>query len=241
MGNSTSEPSRASADLFIGSLVDDAGLDPYEFRVLCRVSRRGQCTESMDNMAESLHIGINRLRAAISSLKDKGWIDRINTGKGLVLTVRVNRSADSESTDQLIQKGESQRISRARVNRSVDSESTDQWNKGTPSNETLLRTTGEELVKMWNSVDGFAKSRKMTQGRLKVLRQRIKDPDWVEHWQEALERISQSDFCTGNGDQGWRANIDWFLKPDTINAICEGKYDNRKPQREREKKIPILT
>ena len=28
-------------------------------------------------------------------------------------------------------------------------------------------------------------------------------------------------------DRGWRADIDWYIKPDTIAKVMEGKYDNR--------------
>lgn len=56
---------------------------------------------------------------------------------------------------------------------------------------------------------------------------RGKDPWWREHWQEAMQRVAGSTFCHGGGDKGWRAGIDWFLRPDTVARILEGKYDDR--------------
>ena len=34
-----------------------------------------------------------------------------------------------------------------------------------------------------------------------------------------------SPFCLGAGSRGWKADIDWFLRPDTVTRIMEGKYD----------------
>lgn len=42
---------------FIPSFLDDFGLNPYQFRIYCRLARRagagGQCWESADNMAKA--------------------------------------------------------------------------------------------------------------------------------------------------------------------------------------------
>ncbi len=54
---------------------------------------------------------------------------------------------------------------------------------------------------------------------------RLKSSGWT--WQEALQRLAESEFCQGGGKDGWRADIDWFLRPDTVARILEGKYDNR--------------
>ena len=63
-----------SGRLFIGSAIDDAGLDLYEFRILARVSRRGQCFESIPNMANGCRMSLSRGRKALRSLAAKGWI-----------------------------------------------------------------------------------------------------------------------------------------------------------------------
>lgn len=43
-----------------------------------------------------------------------------------------------------------------------------------------------------------------------------------------MDRIHQSPFCCGQNDRGWVATFDWFLNPENILKVEEGKYDNRK-------------
>jgi len=61
--------------------------------------------------------------------------------------------------------------------------------------------------------------------RLKTLKVRAKDKEWLKEYQEALERIQRCPFLLGNSDGGWKADIDWFLRPDSVGKILEGKYD----------------
>jgi hypothetical protein len=90
-----------------------------------------------------------------------------------------------------------------------------------------VRLSPEEFLKAWNRCGGFTHCRKMTGKRLTALRARAADADWLAHWREALARAAASPFCTGGGDRGWRADVDWFLRPDTLNKILEGKYDGK--------------
>ena len=66
---------------------------------------------------------------------------------------------------------------------------------------------------------------KMTKKRLVSLKDRAREDGWLDSWRPALERIPQSPFLCGHGDKGWKSDIDWFLKPDSVTKILEGKYD----------------
>jgi hypothetical protein len=83
----------------------------------------------------------------------------------------------------------------------------------------------DEFLKAWNAVPHFRGCRKMTAARLKHFRARASDPSWSSSWREALDRAAASPFCRGENDRGWRADVDWFLRPDTATKILEGKYD----------------
>lgn len=85
----------------------------------------------------------------------------------------------------------------------------------------------EELLTKWNQNDGLIKIRDFTEKRKKALNERLKDVFFSENWVNALRKISESDFCTGKNDRGWKADVDWFLRPDSVAKIMEGKYDNR--------------
>jgi len=68
-------------------------------------------------------------------------------------------------------------------------------------------------------------------------RRKAANARWKEHpdekfWADAIARVNASDFCLGrveSKDRGrpWKANFDWFVRPDTIAKILEGQYDNR--------------
>ena len=70
----------------------------------------------------------------------------------------------------------------------------------------------------------------MGPARAKALATRLKEPWWCDNWRAALARCASSPFCNGTSDRGWKANADWFLKPDTLAKILEGKYDAREAQ-----------
>lgn len=46
---------------------------------------------------------------------------------------------------------------------------------------------------------------------------------------EAIQRVGQSNFCTGINDRGWKADLDFVLQDKSFLGLIEGKYDNREP------------
>jgi hypothetical protein len=62
--------------------VEEARLTPFEFRALCRVAYRGQCWESLPNMAKACRIQRKTLQRALKSLVKKKLISKVkNPGK----------------------------------------------------------------------------------------------------------------------------------------------------------------
>lgn len=53
------------------------------------------------------------------------------------------------------------------------------------------------------------------------------DEHWRSHWREAAERARESAFLSGRNDRGWVMDLEFFLRPDTVTKILEGKYDDR--------------
>jgi len=72
----------------------------------------------------------------------------------------------------------------------------------------------------------LAKVKTMTAHRKAALRTRWGDPFFRENWAAAMAKIPGCPFLIGQSDRGWRADFDWFLKPDTVAKILEGKYDS---------------
>lgn len=82
-----------------------------------------------------------------------------------------------------------------------------------------------EFVAAWNAVRAFAQVRDLTGTRLKHFQARARNAGWARDWRPALDRAAGSAFCCGSNDRGWRATVDWFLRPDTVTKILEGVYD----------------
>lgn len=87
-----------------------------------------------------------------------------------------------------------------------------------------LKQAMERLEAAWNSVSGLVAIRQWSEQRKNKLRTRLRDPTWLPKALSAIEQIPTSPFLLGDNDRGWRADIDWFLKPDSVTRILEGKY-----------------
>ena len=84
----------------------------------------------------------------------------------------------------------------------------------------------QAVVDAWNNIEGVSQAIKITDKRRTALNVRLAEPDWRSNWQAALERVGRSSFCRGSGDRRWVANLDWFIKPDTVTNLLEGKFDD---------------
>jgi hypothetical protein len=69
--------------------------------------------------------------------------------------------------------------------------------------------------------------RNLSDKRKRALAARTKDAFFVEHFREAIAKMSESNFCVGENDRGWKAGFDFFLKPGVIEKVIEGTYDNQ--------------
>lgn len=88
----------------------------------------------------------------------------------------------------------------------------------------------KDVIAKWNSLEApFPKVIKLGK-RADVLRARLKDKWWSENWEKAMDILKTLDFCKGKNDRGWVADIEFFLRPDSVAKLLEGKYrDQSKP------------
>lgn len=83
----------------------------------------------------------------------------------------------------------------------------------------------DAVLNEWNRLMGQAC--RWTSKRQTAFRQRWKNPAWRDSWRQAIARAAASEFCRGVNDRAWLADLEWFLKPDTVTKLIEGKYDDR--------------
>ena len=85
------------------------------------------------------------------------------------------------------------------------------------------------LVEEWNtlaSAHGLVQCKTLGKKRQQALRVRWKEPFWREHYREALARLATIRWVRGENKRHWRADLDWFLRPDTVTKLVEGGYDD---------------
>lgn len=108
-----------------------------------------------------------------------------------------------------------------------DKKGTRKEGEGAIAPPAVLVATLPEEVAAWNSKANLRKVQAMSTGRTKALKARRSDPYFAANWRTAIDRVAASSFCNGENDRGWKADFDFFIRPDTVVKVMEGKYDNR--------------
>jgi hypothetical protein len=83
----------------------------------------------------------------------------------------------------------------------------------------------DDLIRLWNENRGPLPEAVRTKGRTTHGTARLRDGLTLERWGQGVKRCARSDFLTGKGPRGWRATIDWLLKPDRLERVESGEFD----------------
>jgi hypothetical protein len=65
---------------------------------------------------------------------------------------------------------------------------------------------------------------KLSDKRKKTLKERLKDEFFKDNWKKALDMVPTIPFLMGKNKTDWRADFDFFTRPDSVAKIIEGKY-----------------
>lgn len=84
------------------------------------------------------------------------------------------------------------------------------------------------LLEIWNQECGLLpKAKSLSVKRARFARSRWAEKPDEEYWRSIVRQLASSSFCRGETERGWRADFDFFLKPDTHIQVSEGKFANR--------------
>lgn len=99
-----------------------------------------------------------------------------------------------------------------------------------PPSQGAISETAEEMFAIYRDVLGelLPVPREITRKREAAAAARLRDSCGgdLEVWRHVCGKVAASRFLTGGGDRGWKADIDWLLKRDSLLKIAEGKFDN---------------
>jgi hypothetical protein len=90
----------------------------------------------------------------------------------------------------------------------------------------------EFLQEAWNATKGTRECKALNSARRRAYNARKKERAFMDNWLEALTKFPLH--CFHVRPDGWQPDIDWFLRPKTVMAILEGKYDYD-PREERDR------
>ncbi len=102
--------------------------------------------------------------------------------------------------------------------------------KHSSSIASSISQKGKLLLELWNNTCvSLPHALKLTTTRFSHIKTRLSEIPEMEKWKEIFQRLENSRFCKGFGNQDWIATFDWIIKnPDNPVKVLEGKYDDRK-------------
>jgi hypothetical protein len=60
------------------------------------------------------------------------------------------------------------------------------------------------------------------------------DPNY---WEKLFKKVGESEFLTGGGPKGWRADLDCVLISENRDKILSGRYSDHQPKEDSEAQI----
>jgi hypothetical protein len=89
------------------------------------------------------------------------------------------------------------------------------------------RTEQKRLEEMWNGTR-LPKIKAWSEKRTKNIMARLANPHFVASYPTCIKKLAESEFCNGQNDRGWKADIEFLIENDNnYIKILEEKYDNK--------------
>lgn len=87
----------------------------------------------------------------------------------------------------------------------------------------------DQIVKLYHGILWtLPKIKKLTAKRKTAMRKRwVEDLTTLSDWRDYFKDAGRKQFLFGKNDRGWVANIDFFLREQTIANMQEGKYETK--------------
>jgi hypothetical protein len=206
---------------------------------LCNNSgAEGEVFQSVITISQATGLKDDTVRAALAALLEEGFIVDTGQRRGATQQIKVFQLPEEARSSKGPRNGGSSKG--PRNGGSYQGKVGERWGEGpekTPENGELPNIlkiekgtkSAEVVVSYWNSKAPNIKEVQAVAGeRERSLRARMNEPFFLANWQAAIDRIAESDFCTGRNDRGWVADFDFFVRPETVIKVMEGKYGEPK-------------
>ena len=85
----------------------------------------------------------------------------------------------------------------------------------------------DKIIESWNNLR-LPKVTNLTSSRKRHLKARLKEPMFVNNWEELFMKVKRSDFLTGKNGYDWKVDFSWIIaNNNNYVKVLEGKYDNK--------------
>jgi hypothetical protein len=189
----------------------------------------GQVAFSVGNFADVLKVSASTLRRRLAELQGSEAITVDATNRFTIVTIcnwstyqedaKTSRRADEQTDDAA--SGE-----QAASSRRTDDTHPKKLRRVRKKEGKNLSADAAKFLEIWNRAKGASGIRELSDKRLASLEARLKETIGDVPWLEVLEKAVAENFplkCFG--DDGWKPDGDWILKPDSLLKVIEGKYD----------------
>jgi hypothetical protein len=152
----------------------------------------------------------------------------------LISKVPGETETETEIEGETEEEGECERVPDADAPEEVDAAEMFLAHEEHPPSKPDIPATHNRVLQAWDTTAtaaGLPRCVALTPKRKAALRARMAEAHWRDNWEHALTKLAASAFCTGSNDRQWKADIDFFLRPDSVARLMEGKYDDRTPKR----------
>lgn len=112
--------------------------------------------------------------------------------------------------------------------------------KGMPTESVLAKNISATAINLvvaeWNMIPGINRCTSVTKKRRELLRARLQEQYFVDHWRAAIERLHEIQWVKG------KVSIEWFLRPDQVVRIVEGAAEDwdKQPATEIEQMLGVI-
>lgn len=190
------------------------------------VLQRGQVAITIRDMAASMNRKKNWVERLLARLK-AGAMIRTETGQGVTI-ITICKYDEFQSGPDL-----SRTANRTTAGQRPDTEQERQESKKVESEEETRAIVCvnipaiQTVFECWNRMAATCAARSaaaLTAARKAAIQQRI-DEYSVSVVLDTIELVPWKPWLMGDNDREWIADLDFFLRPDSITKIKEGKYD----------------
>jgi hypothetical protein len=214
---------------------------PWRLGVVILPLKRGQLCHSLRYLGQKWRWSKDKVQRFLRVLENRDMIETASATGGAtaerIITIcnysLYQDDRDSDETESETAENPKPRQSRDKTEERKETKDSPSLKRGSPAADTG-GVPVQRMVDLWNVMAkeaGLPRCAAVNEGRRKQLHARFTNEckGDFEVWARAVQKVGASSFCRGGGSTGWKAGVDFLLRPSSFLKTIEGLYDDKKP------------